>query len=301
MFYRPRNITAILFGAISIVFLINGYPFKEPIVNQYDADAGAFLYQILIDYVMKQGGYAIWAHPEAKNYQTIITEHGSFITNLLVRSILKGGVGIKTDPYFYLLNDTHDYTGYSIFFEGKRIIGKPEGLWDDLLMQFVTGKRRKPVWAYAELDMEEGTDPKTASESQTVFMVRDKTKEEYLEAIRLGRVYCYCDHYTKWLTIRDYSVVAGDIRAISGEIVPYADDARLVFDVEMRGVPRPLEAIVMKDGKIFARKEFSESEQMVFPLPPPVENMGYVRIVVFLENDMRVATNPIFFTKNGSL
>ena len=220
---------------------------------------------------------------------------------MLVRSILKGGVSVETDPYSYLLNDTQDYTGFSIFFEGRYIIGKPEGLWDDILMQFVTGKRRKPVWAIAEIDMEEGTDPKTASESQTVFMVRDKTKDEYLDAIRTGRVYCYCDRYTKWLTIREYSVIAGDTRAISGEILPYADDARLVFDVELGGSPKTLEAIVVKDGEIFARREFSESERMEFPLPAPVESMGYVRIMVYIKDNMRVATNPIFFTKSGTL
>ena len=301
LFYRPRNIMAILLGAISIIFLINGFPYSEQVVNQYNEDADALPYQLLIDYVNRQGGYTFWAHPEAKNYQSIITEKGSFITSLLVRSILKGGVDVETDPYFYLLNDTQDYTGFSIFFEGKYIIGKPEGLWDDILMQFVTGKRRKPVWAIAEIDMEEGTDPKTASESQTVFLVKEKTKDGYLEAIRTGKVYCYCDHFTKWLTIRDYSVIAGDTRAISGEILRYTDDARLIFDVEMRGMPRPLEAVIVKDGRIFARKEFNGSEHMVFPLPAPVENMGYVRIVVNFSGGIRVATNPIFLTKSGKL
>ena len=296
MFYRPQNITAMFIGIVSIIFLINGFPYTEQPVNQYE-DAEELPYQILIDYVNDHGGMVFWAHPEARYDRSIVTEEGNPLISALLKTTLEGGIKIKTEPYHYLLNETFDYTGFAIFFEGKHIVGKPEGLWDSLLMQFVSGKRRMPVWAIAELDMEEGTDPETASESQNVFLVKNKTREDYLEALRVGKVYCYCDHFTKWLTIRDFSVISGDARAVSGEVLTHTDDARLVFDVEVRGKPRILEAVVVKDGKVIANQEFSESGQMIFPLTAPEEDMGYVRVAVNLGGAIRVATNPIFFKK----
>ncbi|MCE5249113.1 hypothetical protein LLG96_02725 [bacterium] len=294
---RPLNFLAILIGTVSIVFLINGFPFMEPVVDQYDEDAGALPYQILINYVRKQGGLTFWAHPEAQYYQTIISGKSNPLVNALLRTALTGELKVETDPYYHLLNETTNYTGFSIFFNGMNIVGKPEGLWDDLLLQFVSGHRNRPLWAIAEIDMEEGTDPLTASESQTVFLVKEKTKREYLEALRTGRVYCFCSHINDWLTIRDYSVIAGDTRAISGEVLPYAEDTRLIFDVDLHGKPLDLEAVIVKDGKILERRPFSASERMEIPLSGPREAMGYVRITVYQGGNMVAATNPIFFSK----
>jgi hypothetical protein len=148
--------------------------------------------------------------------------------------------------------------------------------------------------------MEEGTDPITASESQTVFLVKGKEEDDYIDALRNGRVYCYRNHYTKWVRIKDYSVIAGSQWAISGEVLPYTEDARLVFDVELMGPPRTLTLTVVKDGKIFFEKDFSASERLVVPLPAPEENTGYVRVVIAQDKGMRVVTNPIFFMKNMS-
>ena len=294
---RPFNLISIPLCIASVLFLLNGLPYREPVVNQYDSEAGALPYQILIDYVNSYGGLTFWAHPEAAYHDTIVAEKGNPLVSTLLKSLTKDGLGVETEPYHYLLNDTRDYTGFAVFSEGKHIVGKPEGLWDDLLMQFVSGNRGRPVWAIAEIDMEHGTDPETASAVQTVFLVREKKKEEYLDALRVGRVYCFSDRTNRWLTIKDYSVISGDACAISGEVITYNEDARLVFEVDLRTKHNNLETVIIKDGKVFARKVFNDSGSMVFPLPEPSEDMGYVRLIVHMGGTMKLVTNPIFIRK----
>ena len=164
-------------------------------------------------------------------------------------------------------------------------------------MQFCKGTRARPVWAIAELDMEEGTDPETASEVQTVFLVKEKTKEAYLEALRKGRVYCFTNNLTHDMTIREYSVNAGGKRAISGEVLRYDSDANLTLDLEFHGKQLDLEIVVVKDGKIFSRKRVGATERITFPLPEPEDDMSYVRVVMYEKNIMKIATNPIFYLK----
>jgi len=295
---RPLNVVSLVLCIISVLFLLNGFPYREPVVNQYDPEAGALPYQILIDYVNSHSGLTFWAHPEAAYYEKITAEKGNPLMSALVKNATKGGLSVETDPYYHLLNDTRDYTGFAVFFEGKRIVGNPEGLWDDLLMQFVSGNRKRPVWAIAEIDMEHGTDPETASAAQTVFLVKEKKKEDYLDALRVGRMYCFSSHVNRWFTIRDYSVISSGAHALSGEIVGYNEDARLIFDVELRETHHNLEAVVISDGKVLERKKFNDSCRMVFPLPEPSEDMGYVRLVINVNGNMNVVTNPIFMGRS---
>jgi len=294
---HPNNFIALPLIVISVMFLFNSMPFTEQIVDQYGPDQGAKPYQTLIDYINQEGGLTFWAHPEAEYKEYITSEHGNKLVTTLLKTVLGGRLEVSTDPYYELLNDTTDYTGFAIFFEGNKIVGKPEGLWDSLLMQFCSGNRKRPVWAISEIDMESGTDPATASEAQTVFLVKEKTREAYLDALRLGRMYCFTAYLTRWATIRDYSVMAGSKHAISGEVIKYSPDATLTFDIEMRGKPRNLDIIVVRDGKIFSHEQADTTRKIKLQLPKPKNNMSYVRVAVYYGKDMCIATNPIFMVK----
>lgn len=283
----------------SLLMLINSYPFQARQVDQYRPDMRQIPYQQMIDYVNSQDGLTFWAHPEAHFKETIGEETGSRLVTFFIKTFLGGGLTVETEPYYTLLNDTHDYTGFSIFFEGYRIVGKPEGLWDDLLMQFCAGTRNRPVWAIAELEMDAGTSPELASESQTVFLVRGETRKDYLDALRNGRMYCYTGNINRNLTIREYSAVSGDVRAISGEILPCGRDARFILDLEMSSGPTNLEVILVRDGTIFQHEYITGSKRFEIPLLPPDGDMGYMRAVIMRSGEMVAATNPIFLRKAG--
>ncbi len=297
LFSDEMNMIALPMMAVSVVFLVEAFPFKEPFFDQYGVDKEEKPYQAVIDYVNDLGGLVFWAHPEASYNQRISSEQGNPFLSYALRTVLNDGIDIVTDSYYHLLNSTVDYTGFAIFFEGSRHVGNPGGLWDSLLLQFCKGTRDRPVWAIAEIDMEEGTDPKTATESQTVFLVREKTKEEYLEALRKGRVYCFNKGLTNWTTIKEYSVASAGKKAISGEILRYAEDAVMTFDIDIRRHDVRLNVVVIVDGQPVLQQRYDGTAPLTVPLFEPHDDIGYVRVVMYWGDTMVVATNPIFYLK----
>ena len=97
-----------------------------------------------------------------------------------------GTVTFETAPYYHELLNTKDYTGFAVFAEGMKHSGIPGGVWDQVLIEYINGERKKPVWAIGELDYEEGD---WMGETQTVFLLKKLTKEDVLAALRDGRMY----------------------------------------------------------------------------------------------------------------
>ncbi len=288
------RIGAFFIMGMSVLFLVNAYPFREPLVTQYGPDKKKIPYQELIDYVNTRGGLTFWAHPEAEFDERFGSDTGGLFANTLLKLFGSKGIQVRTEPYFPLLNDTNGYTGFAVFYEGYRVVGKPEGLWDMLLMQYCTGRRELPVWAIAELELESGTDPVIASDSQTILLVREKTEKAYLDALKKGRMYAFTRGMTRSMVIRDYSVISGDVRAVSGEVVDYGPDTRLVFALDVSGVPLDLEIVVVADGRVIDRRRSRGTAGFELPLRLPEHTLGYVRIVIYEHGEMVAVTNPIF-------
>ncbi len=282
----------------SALALADGYPYREESVDQYSPDRGADPYQQVIDYVNARGGLTFWAHPEAA-WAMRMGETANPVLRFLADTIT-GGFSLETGPYPMLLNETRDYTGFAIFNEGSRTVGLPGGLWDDLLMQFCAGTRSLPVWAVAEQDLESGADPSAAGETRTVLMVREKTREECLDALRNGRMYCFTAFMDRKLRFREYAVYSGGGSALSGEVLPWNPDARLVLDLERTGPSLDLDVMVVRDGLLLDHRKIYGTERIEIPLALPARNLGYVRVVVYRGGTMVAATNPIFFSRGGA-
>lgn len=293
---RTMRFLAWMMAIVSVLALANAYPFTEREVDPYPPDHGSAPYQSLIDYVDRRGGMTFWAHPEAE-YRVSLAERAHPAAQFLLAMFTGGNLTLETRPYPSLLTETRNYTGFAIFNEGARIVGQPEGIWDDLLMQFCTGMRPKPVWAVAELDLEEGTSPDVLAETRTVLLVREKTRKECLDALRLGRIYCFTAFMDKYLTIREYAVISGNIRAISGDVLTGGPDARLVLDLGRSGEPSALDVVVVRDGTVFTRLQNTASGRMEIPLPATEHEIGYVRVLFYRGADMVAATNPIFIAR----
>ena len=159
----------VIFTVVGFVFLVNNYPFLNPKFDQYHGDKGSSPYQELIDYVNLKGGLTFWSSPDVgtANYKM-------------------GTVTFETAPYYHELLNTKDYTGFAVFAEGMKHSGIPGGVWDQVLIEYINGERKKPVWAIGELDYEEGD---WMGETQTVFLLKKLTKEDVLAALRDGRMY----------------------------------------------------------------------------------------------------------------
>lgn len=165
---RPFRISGVVLIAAGILFTINNFPFCSPLYDQYHGDRGSLPYQNLIDYAEEKGGMVFWAHPDVGGKHKL------------------NDIEIHTPPYYEELLRTYNYTGFSAFVEGMKFSGKPGGIWDSVLKQYVNGQRQKPVWAIGELDYKEGS---WMGETQTIFLVNKLNKDEILKAMREGRMY----------------------------------------------------------------------------------------------------------------
>jgi hypothetical protein len=166
---RKLRVSSLIALGMGAALLIANFPFSAPKFDQYHGNQGSAPYQELIDYVNARGGLTFWSSPDVTTANFVL-----------------GPVTFKTAPYYHELLATRDYTGFAIFVEGMKNSGIPGGVWDQVLTEYVNGKRAKPVWAIGEMDYEEGD---WMGETQTVFMVKKLDKKEVLAALREGRVY----------------------------------------------------------------------------------------------------------------
>lgn len=165
---RPFIISGAVILLAGILFIVNNIPFCSHLYDQYHGDRGALPYQNFIDYVDKKGGMVFWAHPDVEGIHKL------------------NEIEIYTPPYYKDLLQTENYTGFAVFIEGNKFSGRPGGVWDSVLKQYINGQRQKPVWVIGELDYKEGS---WMGETQTVFLVNKNNKAEILKAMREGRMY----------------------------------------------------------------------------------------------------------------
>jgi len=164
-----RRLPGIICFFAGAVFLVNNFPFVTPLYDQYHGEQGVEPYQYLIDYANENNALTFWAHPEVEKTMEI------------------GKTKIISSPYEKDLLNTFDYTGIAIFSEGMRRVGPPGGIWDQILIEYCSGKRQKPVWAIGEVDYRgHGFQ---IDETQTVFLLEKKNEEEILNALRTGKMY----------------------------------------------------------------------------------------------------------------
>lgn len=185
-------IITLIFGGL----LYTHYPFLPPLYTQYDTDAGPGPFQTLIDYVNEHQGLIFWAHPEVRH-----EEKRQFNLPLMPQNI-----GIVTDAYPQYITETNDYTGFAIFWEGMKTIGKPGGLWDIALNEYNLGMRRRAPWAIGELDFEDSGDLSNITETSTFLFVKEASRRGVYEAMRTGRMYCTRGHAGDKFLLTDFSV-----------------------------------------------------------------------------------------------
>ena len=132
LFYYKKSF-GIIFMGITLVVLIEYFPYKSLPYNQYNGNQGEKPYQTVINYVNKTApgtGMVFWAHPESPNYDKVFNT---------------GIVSIQTRKYAESLLYTDGYTGFAYFQEGNKSVGRQGGIWDKVLNEYCNGARKSPV------------------------------------------------------------------------------------------------------------------------------------------------------------
>lgn len=176
---------------VSLLLLINDHPFKSSPYDQYRGSQGIAPYQAVIDYVNSQGGMVFWNHPETKSGKGKI----DFIFK-------------DTPPYPQALTESSNYSGFAALYGESITATEPGNVWDKVLMEYCSGQRARPAWGISSAGFHrEGAAGEKLGNFPTVFLVKRKTKEAILEAMKNGRMYASRGNVA-WprLVLEDFSI-----------------------------------------------------------------------------------------------
>ncbi len=214
------------FRILGIVVLINAslmliefHPFKSSLFDQYNGDQGYSPYQELVDYVEDKGGMTFWTHPEAKAGM----------------NTKKGPITVNTPPHPEALLMTKGYTGFGAIYGTWITATGPSKEWDRVLLEYCRGERGAPVWGISTADFhEEGEAGEKLGNYPTVFMVKKKTKDEVLAALKKGRMYaCKSSNNFRRFVLEDFSVSdpLSETGAIMGSTVKLDNNPKISIKI----------------------------------------------------------------------
>ncbi|GJQ59450.1 MAG: hypothetical protein SCALA701_22510 [Candidatus Scalindua sp.] len=281
-----NRILGIICFFIGAVFMVNNFPFRTPLYDQYHGDQGTGPYQHLIDYVNERDGLTFWAHPEVKRTAEI------------------QGVRVDSSPYENDLLNTHNYTGIAVFSEGMRHIGPPGGIWDKILLQYCLGKRERPVWVLGEVDYKVGDFP--IDETQTVFFVQEKSREAILHAMKSGKMYAAMGAANA-LTLTNFVVeeVQSGNSAFMGEEIQLTTKPRIRISVTVNHDhtlseyrERGFTIDLIRNGTVIKTFEATDSVDIVYDDDYiHLNEKVYYRLAIDTSYLFRgIVSNPIFVT-----
>ena len=252
---KPSRYHLIIF-VILIIFAVNNYPFRNILFDQYDKKNERKARQNYIDYVNNHGGLTFWAHPEASN------------------TGFYNGVYFETKPHPYELTHYHNYTGYCIFYDGYEILGKPEGLWDEMLVSFCQGKRDTPVWVIGGCSIEKGDYVAALRDLHTGIFCKNSRKD-LLRALREGQMYVARGLYSLDFTLNEFSL-DNNILKIKGSFTH----------------GKNLSVTLIEYGKILQSYEVTPDFNLEIPVAKSAKK-SYYRMEI-KGDGLQVVTNPVF-------
>ena len=193
-------------------------PFKVGLMDPYNGDLGPAPYQNYINYVNKEGGLALWPHPEAKSTKPVESFMG----------ILK--VEMVTQPHAEDLVETHGYTAFAAIYSDRITVTEPGKEWDRILMQYLDGERERPVWGAGEIDYHNDKKGRL-NDILTVFLARERTREAVIEAMRHGRMYATRGGDER-LVLSRFTVTSDLGSGVAGERVMSLGQVRVSVSIE---------------------------------------------------------------------
>jgi hypothetical protein len=271
--------------------LLNNYPFRQPHVSAYDTGAGLKPHQDLIDFVVARGGLAAWSLPEARDHQ-VVTVKGLRTT-------------IHTDPHPGDLLRTDRFNAFGGVYEDTTTFTEPGRGWDQLLLDYLSGRRATPAWALGEAAFHfEGQAGKRLGDVQTVILVERKDSASLLGALRSGRVYARLRTQDEHLALERFQVTS-----------PHSEPAEAGSELRLRsgdrpevraeigsatGRPLPVEVRIIRSGSVVQTLRHHTPVALRWTEPPLAPHVAlYYRLEARGPAGLQVLSNPIFVRTSG--
>jgi hypothetical protein len=282
LYFKSKRRICFFFLVIFLLLALNNHPFQSSMFNQYEGDQGIAPYQELIDYASANNALTFWVRPEFPDNPGV-----------------GDSVGIKTEPFTKDLLSSEGYTGFEAVYDGGMEVVKPGKEWDQVLTEHITGKRKKPIWAYGGNDLVcEGEQGRRLGGVRTILLVREKTQEAALEAIAKGRMYSVAqpgdfrlslDQFTVFDRVIGQSAEQGDV--LFSTDVPTIK-AKLRFS---SGGHERAKVSLIREGKLIKRENVTLPYQLNWrDSTVKTKGMTYYRLVAEISPDNRLVSNPIF-------
>jgi hypothetical protein len=270
---------------LSIALMVNHHPFKSSRFDAYHGDQGTAPYQEVIDYVGARGGLVFWAHPESSNSK---------------EGVLLGPIRMVTQHYPDDLAASKNYTGFAAIYGDSARMTEVGMHWDQILMDYCSGRRVQPVWAIAGSDFHKEQKGIDLDTFQTVFLVKDKDHKDVMQALALGRIYAVMKSKDMRLTLDQFQikdegtgnkVIMGDEMIAKG--TPVIEGRLSASD----GGRHAVTVSIIRGGK--PAWSFEGQTPLDFHLldQDPWSRKNYYRLDVKGKAGGRLLSNPIFVTR----
>jgi hypothetical protein len=168
-------------------------------------------------------------------------------------------------------------------------------------MEYCSGLRTNPAWGISSADFhQEGAAGEKLGNFPTVFLVKNKTQKDVLDALRNGRMYAYRgDVALPRLVLEDFSIYDSEtsLRGIMGEEIQLKDNAEINIHITTSSPEKGNMATVrlIKEGKLL--KTFSGETPLTFTYEDEYSQPNkktYYRLDVKDKKDRIIVSNPIF-------
>jgi len=264
----------------------NTHPFKSSPFDQYHGDQGVQPYQDLIDYADSKGALVFWNHLETPMSEEL---QGDLIQ-----------VKTQTDSHPEDLLLTRRYAGFQAMGSSPISAVEPGKEWDQVLMQYLDGKRDRPVWGYGPNDFQcEGKGGSLLGGVRTVVLAKQKNRPAMVEALGAGRMYAVKQGAGQSrLSLDAFELIDPETgnRAVMGEELKTANPPNIKLKLSATGDASATRAEVrlIRNGQLVKQGGLKLPYEGVWQ-DTPLSQRGYYRLLVEIDADNQLVSNPIFF------
>lgn len=276
----------LVIGAASLLCLVENVPFTVPLWDPYKGDLGPAPYQHYIDRVNEGGGLALWLPvDEALSQRRIALFFGQ-----LTAFVPPAEMGDE-------LLKTRGATAFAALHSGRASAADLGRSWDKVLIEYLNGERRQPLWALGCVDYDSGAQ---LDSILTVFGVRQASRAGLFEAMRQGRMYAVSGGALR-LQLEDFRAESADRSAGAGETLVGAGSVEVIARLSSQnGAVQQVRAQLIRAGKIV--REVRGTTPLEMRYVEEVEGGKPVKTYFRLmaqSGDSRLVSNPIFARVEG--
>ena len=265
-----------------LLLTFNNHPFQSSPFDAYHGDQGMRPYQNMIDYANSKGAMVFWNHMEI---------------NSGIRQ--EGTTKLKTLPYPEDLLKTKNYTGFQVIGDHRVQQVEAGQQWDQVLMEYIRGQRQQPVWGYgANNHLCEDLNNNKLGSVKTVFLVREKKRDNLLGAMRKGRMYAVRQNANNRLSLDEFFIEDQKTgrQATLGEELSSTDFPTL--KIKLRSIKdknNTAQIQIIRNGILAKQETISLPYKLTWrDASNKQKERAYYRINVSINSKEHLVSNPIF-------